>query len=56
MVTALTGTDTEVAEERIVNGGPVRIQYKCLVSIYVLLVMKLLFSKQNYNVPTLISL
>ncbi len=32
------------------NEGPVRIQYKCLVLIYVLPEMKLLFSKQNYNV------
>ncbi len=30
--------------------GPVRIQYKCLVPIYVFLEMKLLFPKQNYNV------
>jgi hypothetical protein len=30
--------------------GPVRIQYKCLVLIYVFPVMKLLFPKQNYNV------
>jgi hypothetical protein len=30
--------------------GPVRIQYKCLVSIYVVPEMKLLFPKQNYNV------
>jgi hypothetical protein len=28
----------------------VRIQYKCLVPIYVLPEMKLLFPKQNYNV------
>jgi hypothetical protein len=27
-----------------------RIQYKCLVPIYVFLEMKLLFPKQNYNV------
>ncbi len=32
------------------NEGPVRIQYKCLVPIYVLPEMKLLFLKQNYNV------
>ncbi len=32
------------------NEGPVRIQYKCLVPIYVLPEMKLLFPKQNYNV------
>ncbi len=32
------------------NEGPVRIQYKCLVSIYVFPEMKLLFPKQNYNV------
>ncbi len=30
--------------------GPVRIQYKCLVPIYVFPEMKLLFPKQNYNV------
>jgi hypothetical protein len=33
-------------------GGPVRIQYKCLVPIYVFPKMKLLFSKQNFNVPS----
>jgi hypothetical protein len=33
-----------------VNEGPVRIQYKCLVPIYVFPEMKLLFPKQNYNV------
>ncbi len=32
------------------NEGPGRIQYKCLVPIYVLPEMKLLFPKQNYNV------
>ncbi len=32
------------------NEGPVRIQYICLVPIYVFPEMKLLFSKQNYNV------
>jgi hypothetical protein len=32
------------------NEGPVRIQYKCMLSIYVFPVMKLLFLKQNYNV------
>jgi hypothetical protein len=32
------------------NEGLVRIQYKCLVPIYVLPEMKLLFPKQNYNV------
>ncbi len=32
------------------NEGPVRIQYKCLVPIYLLPEMKLLFSKQNYYV------
>jgi hypothetical protein len=32
------------------NEGPVRIQYKCLVPIYVFPEMKLLFPKQNYNV------
>ncbi len=31
------------------NEGPVRIQYKCLVSIYVFPEMKLLFPKKNYN-------
>jgi hypothetical protein len=30
--------------------GPVRIQYKCLVPIYVFPELKLLFPKQNYNV------
>jgi hypothetical protein len=33
-----------------VNEGPVRIQYKCLVPIYVFPEMKPLFPKQNYNV------
>jgi hypothetical protein len=33
-----------------VNEGPVRIQYKCLVSMYVFPDMTLLFPKQNYNV------
>jgi hypothetical protein len=32
------------------NEGPVKIQYKCLVPIYVFPEMKLLFPKQNYNV------
>jgi hypothetical protein len=32
------------------NEGPMRIQYKCLVSIYVFPERKLLFRKQNYNV------
>jgi hypothetical protein len=32
------------------NEGPVKIQYTCLVSIYVFPEMKLLFPKQNYNV------
>ncbi len=35
--------------------GPVRIQYKCLVLIYVFPEMKLLFQKQNYNVLSLSS-
>jgi hypothetical protein len=37
-------------DNRTANEGPVRIQYKCLVHIYVFSEMKLLFSKQNYNV------
>jgi hypothetical protein len=32
------------------NEGPVRIQYKCLVPIYVFPEMKLLFPKQNNNI------
>jgi hypothetical protein len=32
------------------NERPVRIQYKCLFPIYLFPEMKLLFSKQNYNV------
>ena len=32
------------------NEGPMRIQYKCLVPIYVFPEMKLLFPKQNYSV------
>jgi hypothetical protein len=44
-----------VSSKRILSGcnandGPVRIQYKCLVPIYVFPEMKLLFPKQNYNV------
>ncbi len=31
------------------NEGPVRIQYKCLVSIYEFPEMKLFFPKKNYN-------
>jgi hypothetical protein len=40
------------------NEGPVRIQYKCLVPIYLFPEMKLLFQKQNimFPVPTLIYL
>jgi hypothetical protein len=42
------------------NEGLLRIQYKCLVPIYVFPEMKLLLPKQNYNVlspiPTLIYL
>jgi hypothetical protein len=34
------------------NEGPMRIQYKCLVPIYVFPEMKLLFPKQNYNIPS----
>ncbi len=34
------------------NEGPVIIQYKCLVPIYVFPEIKLLFPKQNYNVPS----
>jgi hypothetical protein len=32
------------------NEGPVKIQYKCLVPLYVFPEMKLLFPKENYNV------
>ncbi len=32
------------------NEGPMRIQYKCLVPVYVFPEMKLLFPKHNYNV------
>jgi hypothetical protein len=32
------------------NEGPVRIQFKCLVPIYVFPEMKLLFPKHKYNV------
>jgi hypothetical protein len=32
------------------NEGPVKIQYKCLVPIYVFPEMKLIFPNQNYNV------
>jgi hypothetical protein len=34
------------------NEGPVKILYKCLVPIYVFPEMKLLFPKQDYNVPS----
>jgi hypothetical protein len=34
---------------RIAKEGPVRIKYKCLVSMYVFPEMNLLFPKQNYN-------
>jgi hypothetical protein len=37
------------------NEGRVRIQYKCLVPIYVFPEMKLLFPKQNYTVLLLSS-
>jgi hypothetical protein len=37
------------------NEGPVRIKYKCLVSIFVFPEMNLLFPKQNYNVLSLSS-
>jgi hypothetical protein len=32
------------------NEGPVRIQNKCLVPIYIFLEIKLLFPKQNHNI------
>ncbi len=41
----ILGTDLYTAKER-----PVRIQYKCLVPIYVFSEMELLFPKQNYNI------
>jgi hypothetical protein len=42
---------SSVAQNRhIANVGLVRIQYKCLVPIYAFPEMKLLFSKENYNV------
>ncbi len=53
LVTALYGmynTDLYTAKER-----PVRIQYKCLVPIYVFSEMELLFPKQNYNKQSLSS-
>ncbi len=37
------------------NEGLMRIQYKCLVPIYVFQEMKLLFPKQNYNILSLSS-
>jgi hypothetical protein len=36
--------------EHTANEGPVRIQYECLVPIYVFPEIHLLFPKQNYNV------
>jgi hypothetical protein len=49
------GTATERSAVTVIltctaNEGPVRIQYKCLVPIYVCPEMKPLFPKQNYNV------
>jgi hypothetical protein len=37
-------------QSRAANEGPVRIQYKCLVSVYVFPEIILLFPKKNYNV------
>ncbi len=45
-------TDRQTTNICTANEWPVRIQYKCLVPIYVFLEMKLLFSKQNYNVKS----
>ncbi len=39
-----------ICKECPANEGPVRIQYNCLISIYVFSEMKLLFPKHNYNV------
>jgi hypothetical protein len=39
-----------ISHVRTANEGPVRVQYKSLVPIYVFPEMKLLFLKQNYNV------
>ena len=44
----LTSAFDDYGYLRITNGGPVRIQYKCMVPIYVFPEMKL--PKQNYNV------
>ncbi len=52
----LTVTQSILSDKSVVdsgytaNEGPVRIQYKCLVPIYVFPEMKLLFPKQNYYV------
>jgi hypothetical protein len=43
----------EGIEKHTANEGPMRIQYKCLVPIYVFPEMKLIFPKQNYNVLSL---
>jgi hypothetical protein len=40
----------EVSSRTTAKEGPVRIQYKCLVPIYVFPEMELLFLIQNYNV------
>jgi hypothetical protein len=40
------------AAREIANEGLVISQYKCLVPIYVFPELKLLFPKQNYNVPS----
>jgi hypothetical protein len=45
-----SGDWVTVTEDHTANEGPVRIQYKCLVPIYVLSEMKLLFPKQKNNV------
>ncbi len=44
-----TKMDRQYILHHIANEGPLRIQYKCLVPIYVFPEMKLLFPKQSYN-------
>jgi hypothetical protein len=52
LMIGLTGTEEHFHPQSIytANEGPVRIQFKCLVPIYVFSVMTPLVSKQNHNV------
>jgi hypothetical protein len=50
MTICTTSWGAIIVHAQTANEGQVKIQYKCLVPIYVFPEMKLLFSKQNYNV------